>query len=177
MICRGFTLVELLVVITIIVVLLALLAPALDRAIYQADLVRCAANQRVVSTAATNYAFSSKRSYPHRPMPAENTDNWLNPNQLQHPFQSGYDLRPMLRDELGLKINENMQCPLVTPIDLDERPLPDEFIFGNQAMWFGWHYQLGNNGPVLRGMKRLGDRFEWQTRDCPPILQPADLRL
>jgi len=36
--------IELLVVITIIVVLLSLLAPALDKAIYRAELPRCAAS-------------------------------------------------------------------------------------------------------------------------------------
>ena len=41
---RGFTLVELLVVITIIVLLLALLVPALDKAVEAAERVRCSAN-------------------------------------------------------------------------------------------------------------------------------------
>ena len=37
---RAFTLVELLVVITIIVILLALLTPAMDRAVYHAEMIR-----------------------------------------------------------------------------------------------------------------------------------------
>ena len=37
----AFTLVELMVVITIIVLLLALMMPALDKAVYQAELASC----------------------------------------------------------------------------------------------------------------------------------------
>jgi prepilin-type N-terminal cleavage/methylation domain-containing protein len=46
MIRVAFTLVELLVVISIIVLLLALIAPALDKSVYEAQLVRCAAQQK-----------------------------------------------------------------------------------------------------------------------------------
>jgi len=161
----AFTLVELLVVITIIVILLALLTPALDKAVYQTELVQCAANQKVVAQAAINYAFDNKRWYPARPgLPRGNTDNWINPIQLQHPLQSGFDFRPVLRDKMGLSINKNFQCALLKPIDLETAPLPDEFVFGNQALWFGWRYQLGRDGTVLPGMDKLGDRFEWVDR-------------
>ena len=50
---NGFTLVELLVVITIIVILLALLAPALDKAIYQAELAVCGTRVRAIATGCT----------------------------------------------------------------------------------------------------------------------------
>jgi len=62
----GFTLVELLVVITTIVVLLALLTPAMDKAIYRAEQVRCLANIKGQYTAITTYAFDNKRSYFYR---------------------------------------------------------------------------------------------------------------
>ena len=61
----GFTLVELLVVITIIVILLALLAPALDQAIYQAELAVCAARQDGLLTIFHAYAADEgRRKYP-----------------------------------------------------------------------------------------------------------------
>jgi prepilin-type N-terminal cleavage/methylation domain-containing protein len=47
---RAFTLVELLVVISIIVVLLSLLTPSLDRAISLAERVQCAQKKRPSST-------------------------------------------------------------------------------------------------------------------------------
>ena len=62
---RAFTLIELLVVITIIVVLLSILVPALDKAIYRAELVRCAGgNLKVMASGVTTYAMENKRYYP-----------------------------------------------------------------------------------------------------------------
>jgi prepilin-type N-terminal cleavage/methylation domain-containing protein len=65
--CAGFTIVELLVVISIIVVLLALLAPALDQAIYQAELSVCGAKLRSLGGGLVNYALGSQRRYPQWP--------------------------------------------------------------------------------------------------------------
>lgn len=63
---RAFTLVELLVVVTIIVVLLSLLAPAMDTAIYQAELAVCGTSQRATAAGAIAYAMGSARRYPDR---------------------------------------------------------------------------------------------------------------
>src|SRR5688500_7719159 len=62
----GFTLVELLVVVAIIVVLLALLAPAMDKAIYHAELATCGANLHGVAGGALMYTMNNKRAYPVR---------------------------------------------------------------------------------------------------------------
>src|SRR5687768_324821 len=61
---RGFTLVELLVVVTIIVVLLAMLVPALSKAVYQAQLAQCAAGLRATGTGVIEYASANRRFYP-----------------------------------------------------------------------------------------------------------------
>src|ERR1041385_1906177 len=60
---HGFTLIELLGVITIIVILLALLTPALDKAIYVAELAACQAQQRGIVTGTVIYAMEHKRYY------------------------------------------------------------------------------------------------------------------
>lgn len=57
---RGFTLIELLVVVAIIVVLLALLVPALDRAMESANRAVCGAHQDGIATNVVLYATEQK---------------------------------------------------------------------------------------------------------------------
>ncbi len=61
---RGFTLVELLVVIGIIALLISILLPALSRARSQATVVNCLSNIRQLSTALVNYATENKGKFP-----------------------------------------------------------------------------------------------------------------
>lgn len=58
---HGFSLIELLVVVTIIVVLLALLTPALDKAMEQAERAVCGANQRGVVSGAVMYGMENRK--------------------------------------------------------------------------------------------------------------------
>lgn len=62
---RGFTLVELLVVVAIITILVALLLPTITQARFSARLAICKSNLRSFGTALSSYAGDYRAWYPH----------------------------------------------------------------------------------------------------------------
>ena len=152
----GFTLVELLVVVAIIVILLALLAPAMDKAIYQTELAVCATRVRGLAEAATIYAAEHKRAYPTRRIDRDGQ----RPNRLWVATNNNkpYDERPIIRPYVA-SINKQFQCPLLTEMNLDVTDINTraaaESAFGSYQFWYGWRYK------DHRGMFRIGDGFNW----------------
>ncbi len=148
----AFTLVELLVVVAIIAVLLALLTPALDQGIYQAELATCGTKLKGISTGVQTYAVDFKRWYPDRPAVRGNisvkTINW-----------GGYDSRPVFRPYMS--INGNLLCPL-TPAKVDyDGSRSTTSVEAAYNLFFGSQFK-DEAGNLRKGMFRLGDRFEWE---------------
>jgi prepilin-type N-terminal cleavage/methylation domain-containing protein len=165
---KAFTLIELLVVVTVIVTLLALLTPALDRAIYQAELVVCAANKGALGTAVITYAHEHKRHYPYRQHLANEYSVPLIINYTL--FGSRMDDRPMLRPYVS--INKLLNDPLSEEVEL-EAAGPDVITYAGYNLWFSMQYRpdqgfwdkVGPEPRTTRGMFRLGDRWEWEDRN------------
>jgi prepilin-type N-terminal cleavage/methylation domain-containing protein len=171
----GFTLVELLVVVSIIVVLLALLMPAMGRAVYSAALVKCAASQKVIGSGVMQYAMEYRRSYPDRSglsgRPAnENPLEWLNAMNLARPNLQ-YDMRPQLQKLFD--VNRTLQCPLTDPVELMKTEA-DVVVEASYTMWWGWRYVVG--GQMYAGMYRMGDGFEWGGSSYNILAGDIDLR-
>jgi Tfp pilus assembly protein FimT len=158
--CTAFSLVELLVVITIIVVLLALLTPALDQAIYQAELARCSSQQHGIAYGAVTYAFDFRRNFPHRPAIQGDPNNaWADgkPSQITDAWHggeaAGKDDRPVFRDYIALKF---LSEPAADELDFDpQRTDDDAYTYSGMSLFFGFWYK--NN----EGMTRLGNRLVW----------------
>jgi prepilin-type N-terminal cleavage/methylation domain-containing protein len=154
----GFTLIELLVVVTIIVVLLALLTPALDQAIYQAELSVCGARVRGIASGATIYATDFKRSYPIRQHIVKNKAVRPNKLWLANGSNPPYDERALIRPYVA-SINKQFQCPMVTEMELDVNDLhtraAGESGWASYQFWYGWRWV------DHKGMNKLGDRFIW----------------
>ena len=95
---RAFTLIELLVVIAILSILLAILSPALRRAIYLAKSTQCGSNKRQIALAMMDYASDYEGYFPPR-HPSENTTN--HPYWYSHADYPERDLHELFEEYFG----------------------------------------------------------------------------
>ena len=145
----GFTLVELLVVVAIIVVLLALLTPALDQAVYQAELAVCGARLKSLGTAATVYTVDHKRHYPYRRV-IERVSGQPTRLAVANPVN---DDRRLLE---GYMSYENYLDPFLPRTDIAGSH-PNTHVFANYSLWYGFRFKEAGH----KGMRKVGDRVEW----------------
>jgi prepilin-type N-terminal cleavage/methylation domain-containing protein len=174
----AFTLVELLVVITIIVILVAMLAPGLEKAIYAAELAVCQANQHAVGAGVTSYGMTFKRWYPYRPAVHDPKTGYYQPRSISIPFNSaqtnrleGYDDRPLYAPFVDLDM---LVCPPAGKVTIKYAE-PGTYIQSSYNIWAGWKYHGGARTQVNagnqqikqitvappRGMLRVGDRMSY----------------
>jgi prepilin-type N-terminal cleavage/methylation domain-containing protein len=161
----GFTLIELLVVIAIIGVLLALLTPALDKAIYRAEMTVCATQLRNIGQGATSYALEYKRFYPDRPIVRAGKQ----PVTLARYARNGTDDRPVIQNHIPLKL---LVDPMTGRINLDAGSSgPNTEVLSPTALWFGWRFWLDQANSTLNsdwggqgGSTRIGRPFTWDNR-------------
>ncbi len=151
---KAFTLVELLVVVTIIAVLLALLTPAFDQAMYQAELAVCGAKLKALGSGVTVYALDFKRAYPVRPALRRVEER---PVYLVHSRNNAttyIDDREIIGNHIPIDL---LLCPLDGKIAIGiGDTAPQSVVWSNYALWYGWGY-TGE-----KGMYRMGNRFQWE---------------
>ena len=92
----GFTLVELLVVISIIMILMSMLMPSLARAKAKAQQIKCVSNMRQLCMAAGMYASDHNSEFPARRIP---TNAW--PHKLK-PYYLDWQIIVCPRDSFGV---------------------------------------------------------------------------
>jgi hypothetical protein len=169
----AFTIIELLVVVTIIVVLLALLAPALDKAVYQAELAVCASRLKGIGTASFMYAQDQRRFYPSRPahyawdaliMRHPNVDPQYAADDSEP--KAPWDIRPLFEPYMSL---DQLVDPAGGKIKLDDANngkvggatglRGDVHIYSNYLVYTGWKASQKPISIFNQRLAKLGDTW------------------
>ena len=145
----AFTLVELLVVISIIAVLVAILLPALNKAREQAKLVSCMSNVRQVGLACITYAADNEGWYPENP----GQTGYASPHWWRN--GEGIDLVDRLSPYIGdLWVFVDPSIRVGIPPN-PQLPVSDDFEW---PWWYlGGKFVMGN-GNFDIAIRRLSDR-------------------
>lgn len=153
---KAFTLVELLVVIAVIAVLLAMLLPAMDQAIYRAELVLCSSRLKGIANGMTVYAVDQQRFFPYNKHTATNL-TWHAPLIKLVNATNNNDLRSTLSPYMPLQ--DILFDPMIKPQDIETNSI--EQMYGNYSLWNFWKWTPAVD-PTSRGQRKIGDRFTYQ---------------
>jgi prepilin-type N-terminal cleavage/methylation domain-containing protein len=135
-ILKGFTLVELLVVMGIISLLIGMLLPAISRARQQANAVVCQSNLRVLGQMMLIYADAH--------------DGWLAPfdmgYDIQHVYPDPANPQKMIHDVWPTRVFNNVWNPPVLICPADLQPFQEHSYVLNSHMQY-WNVKFGKGLP------------------------------
>ncbi len=167
-IVRGFTLVELLVVIGIIALLISILLPSLSRARQTAQLIACQSNLKQIGTAL--YMYNNDDGKLPWGQPSSRYDN--NGQKIWDGFLHVWPilLNPYLgggTSGQGVWTSKVYQCPTAAPVGTT---MAENVKAGNAGGWWGrvWHYAPNarlmpaqeNTDPVRSGKRTVRRALE-----------------
>lgn len=162
----AFTLVELLVVISIIAILAALLLPVLGRAKYKTRVTTCVTQMRQVGISVTSYSDDWNGRYPVRQAA---TAASLTPSV--NTLKAGpIDDRPTLRDYAMLNVGW-YQCPLVAMPDGLLESSNRTYVLAAYSMWYGCRIRQDVPDSALM---TVNDTRTWQGREYDILLSDYD---
>lgn len=166
----GFTLVELLVVISIIALLVAILLPSLKKARKQARTVVCKANLKSIGTAFTMYAESFNGVWP----PA--VDTFGLQNRWPVPFHQAKIIHDELArfDDSGTQVSGSRQSVFLCPEEKAERGIPDWRGTGEYVD----RVEVGGSYALSEEIHRRGDKLDRgyfpPPNAVPPFINKVD---
>jgi len=125
---REFTLIELLIVVAIIVILAAMLLPALARTKYVARLTVCSGELNQWGTGLTMWAGDHNNRLPERSV-------YTVGNRQAHMLKNGSaDDRELFDEILGLEFTD---CPFVREVPYDKATDSGYYVFSSYEFWAG----------------------------------------
>ena len=144
---NKFTLIELLIVISVIAILVSMLLPSLRSARYKATLAVCSSNLRQVGVSVSLYATRNNQFYPYRKNVRDNKKkHWSPPNVLRNSaYPSQTNDVPVFK---SLDI-EDLQCPL-TYSNGEWEENSTSFTTANYLYLFGWQGGEEAKGKLFR---------------------------